>query len=322
MSNTKEFISSLSLNFSKFGGGSLKDAGSVKNVSNIIKINNRNPGKDVVVVSAMGSTTRKLISLTEAYLSGKDEEYHHIYGEIYKYHTDILNELFPKGPDSHRIYSVVEEIFQKIKLALSHSNHYSKALIMDQVMLFGEILSAKILSQYLKTQNKPNIFMSATKLIKTDDCFGKAEVKEAETAALIKHLLVQAFKESELVIIPGFIGQTHILGRDYPTTLGFEGSDYTLAVLVRDLKAAGAKISHVIFWKDVPGVMTCDPKGPNGKNAKLISKISRADFLEKQKRGQITQLLHVKTLQPLEEANVPCTIRSFLDPKAEGTRIS
>jgi len=118
------------------------------------------------------------------------------------------------------------------------------------------------------------------------------------------------FKETNLVVTQGFIGSTD---ENESTTLGREGSDYTAAIFGEILNA-----ESVTIWKDVNGVMNADPK--DFKDAITIEELSYKEVIEMAYYG--AQVIHPKTIKPLQNKNIPLYVRSFVDLRLSGTVIT
>jgi aspartate kinase len=286
----------------KFGGASVKDAGSVKNVASILQ--KYGTEKTIVVISAMGKTTNKLEELTNAWYfkEGSTDE---ILNELKTFHFSIIDNLF--GNNADKIQNEIENVFVELTWAVeeepasSYNHHY------DQLVSQGEILATKIVSAYLNSIGINNNWMDARGIIQTDNSYREGKVDYILTEALAQTQLIPKFKNTDIVITQGFIGGT---SENYTTTLGREGSDYTAALLAYFTNA-----EKVIIWKDVPGVLNADPK--YFKNTKKIDELTYHDAIELTYFG--TSVIHPKTIKPLQNKNIPLYVKSFLNPAEEGT---
>ena len=181
------------------------------------------------------------------------------------------------------------------------SPNYS--FVYDQVVGFGELVSTTIISEYLNYIGIKNNWVDARNFIKTDDYYRRANVNWAATQAAISSSL----NTSVLNITQGFIGSD---SNNFTTTLGREGSDYTAAIFAYCLNA-----QNVTIWKDVPGILNADPR--YFENAQLLNKISYREAIELAFYG--ASVIHPKTLQPLQQKEIPLHVKSFLNPKKPGT---
>ena len=287
----------------KFGGASVKDAVSVRNVASVLK---RFPDeKIIVVISAMGKTTNALEKLTDAFFYKKENPVA-VLEEIKKYHFDIINELF--SDTSHLIYSDVQHIFLSLGKAISAqpSGNYNKEY--DQIVSQGEIISTKIVSAYLNEAGIKNKWLDVREIIKTDNTWkeGKVDWNKTERLSLVRILN----PDQHIILTQGFIGGT---SDNFTTTLGREGSDYTASILAYCTQA-----ESVTIWKDVPGVMNADPKWFD--ETKRIEQMSYQDAIELSYYG--ATVIHPKTIKPIQNKKIPLYVKSFLHPELPGTVIN
>lgn len=231
----------------KFGGASVKDAESVKNVAKVISLFPEQ--KIAIVISAMGKTTNALERLAKAYFY-KSENPEIILQDIKSNHLSICNDLF--SSTHHQIYTDLENAFVELYWAIEDEPTGSFDFEYDQIVSMGEILSTKIVSAFLNEIHIQNKWVDARGVIQTDNSYREGKVDFELTERLINTQLKAEFEKSNLVITQGFIGGT---SENYTTTLGREGSDYTASILAYCLNA-----NDVTIWKDVPGVLNADPK--------------------------------------------------------------
>ncbi len=288
----------------KFGGASVKDAGAVKNVSEILKKQAKN--KTVVVISAMGKTTNSFEQLLNEYFY-KNGNPDHVLQQIKDFHFNILRELFPDK--NHHIYTEIENTFVEINWILEESPAFVYNQQYDQIVSVGEILSTKIVSAFLNQNGIKNKWMDARDFIKTDNSYREGKVNYELSESLVKTELLAELNLNEIILTQGFIGGT---SENYTTTLGREGSDYTAALLAFFLDA-----ENVTIWKDVPGVLNADPKW--FKNTKKIDELTYHDAIELTYYG--ASVIHPKTIKPLQNKNIPLFVKSFVEPNSEGTKI-
>lgn len=289
----------------KFGGASVKDANGIKNVASLLqKVGYENT---LIVVSAMGKTTNALEVVINTYFKNKSHLESAI-KDVKKYHVDVLLELF--DADSYRIehhytYKKITTLFDELSAYLEVNKSPDYNHVYDQVIGYGELVSTIIISDYLNDMGIKNNWVDARQHIKTDNYYRKGNVNWEETETLItKHI-----NTSVLNITQGFIGSD---SNNFTTTLGREGSDYTAAIYAYCLNA-----ESVTIWKDVPGVLNADPR--YFKNAQLLHRISYREAIELAFYG--ASVIHPKTLQPLQEKEIPLYVKSFLKPEESGTMI-
>lgn len=288
----------------KFGGASVKDAESVKNVSSILK--QHATEATIVVVSAMGKTTNKLEELTKAYFQ-RQENTEHVLNEVKAYHSGIISNLFPDKGDA--IYNEIENVFVELLWILEEEPSFSYNHHYDQIVSMGEILSTKIISAYLNNDGLKNKWLDVRGIIQTDNAYREGNVEYELTGTLVKTQLLPLFEKDKVIVTQGFIGGT---SENYTTTLGREGSDYTAALLAYFTDAR-----KVIIWKDVPGVLNADPK--YFKNTKKIDELTYHDAIELTYFG--ASVIHPKTIKPLQNKNIPLYVKSFLKPQDSGTLV-
>ncbi len=283
----------------KFGGASVKNADAVRNVAEIINEYNNNL---VVVISAMGKTTNLMESLVKAWFNN-DNEVSETFNLFKSFHTEICDELFNEGETP----KTVEALFSELENRLDKTPSFDFNFEYDQVVGFGELVSTRIVSEYLNSAELKNSWIDIRTCLRTDDKFRDASVNWAMTEKLVRHTF--NFKNERLYIAQGFLGSTT---SNLTTTLGREGSDFTAAILGNILNA-----DDVSIWKDVPGVLNGDPKIM--KDAVKIEELSYREAIEMSYSG--AQIIHPKTMKPLHNKKIPLLVKSFFSPKDNGTII-
>jgi aspartate kinase len=283
----------------KFGGASVKDAAAVKNVYNIIRSENNSL---VVVISAMGNITDILETLIRAYFD-KEQSRWEIFNRFKKYHIEIITDLFGEKGMPAKIYQLFTELENKLNKAPSYDYNFEY----DQIIGFGELISTAIVSDYINAAGTANTWVDIRDFIKTDDTFRDAKIDWEWTEELLADRFT--FSETQLYITQGFIGSTTT---SLTTTLGREGSDFTAAIIGSALGAQSVSI-----WKDVPGVLSADPK--KMKDAVHINQLSYKEAVEMTHSG--AKVIHPKTMQPLHNRGIPLFVKSFVQPESAGTVI-
>lgn len=281
----------------KFGGASVKDAESVKNVAVVLE--SQGFEKCLLVVSAMGKTTNALEKVVEYYFA--KEDYHAEIEKVKQNHLDISNGLFQ---ENHPVFAEITLFFDDIESFLRRNKSPNYNFVYDQVVSCGEMISSKILSEYLNDIQFKNTWLDARDYIKTDSSYREGTIDWEETQKNIS-----ALNPQNSYVTQGFIGSE---SNNFTVTLGREGSDYSAAVFAYCLDA-----EVMTIWKDVPGVMTGDPR--KFKNVSLLSNISYEEAIEMAYYG--ASVIHPKTLQPLQQKNIPFYVKSFLDPSKPGTKV-
>ena len=284
----------------KFGGASVKDAEGVKNVANIIK--NEGAKNTLVVISAMGKMTNAFEDVVEAYYN-KTENLPKKLNFIEDFHKNIMNSLFDK---EDTVYKDVAILFGELGWFLARNTSQRSNYVYDQIICFGELLSTRIVSAYLSKIGIDNCWFDVRNYIKTDSNYRDAKVDWQLTEEIIS----KKVDTSKLNITQGFIAANDT---ENSTTLGREGSDYTAAIFAYCLHA-----ESVTIWKDVDGVLNADPRV--FAETTLLKQISYEEAIEMAFYG--ASVIHPKTLQPLERKEIPLLVRSFLNPKQTGTKVS
>jgi aspartate kinase len=290
----------------KFGGASVNSATSIKNVIDILQIEEK---QRIVVVSAMGKTTNsleKIIELWHLYTKFNQEEF----AFIKQYHINIIKELFENTSALDIALSMVEEIFSDLKQNLLSLNPKDYDFLYDSIVSYGEKISTAILSLYMTSLDINHRLIPAQEVIKTDNSYRGAQVDWKKTEKEVKEKLNNLFLETDLVLTQGFIGSTR---EGYTTTLGREGSDYSAAIFAYCFDAKSLTI-----WKDVEGLMSADPK--RMPDAKKLEQVPYREAIELSYYG--ASVIHPKTIKPLENKAIPLYVKSFLNPEKEGTVIT
>jgi aspartate kinase len=285
----------------KFGGASVKDANSIKNVKTVLETTGYE--NLVVVVSAMGKMTNAMEKVVFDYLK-ESPELEASLAEVIDYHYKILQELFPEK--GHAVYKEVHLLFEELKHFLDHNKSTNHSYVYDQVVCYGELVSTKIVSSFLIDQRINNTWLDSRECIKTDNNYRDAGVDWELTQAKIK----EKVNPKTLTLTQGFLGSND---NNFTTTLGREGSDYTAAIFAYCLGA-----ENVTIWKDVPGVLNADPR--TFKHTTLLEQISYREAIEMAFYG--ASVIHPKTLQPLQRKEIPLFVKSFLNPSQTGTSVA
>ncbi|RXJ52567.1 aspartate kinase [Gelidibacter gilvus] len=287
----------------KFGGASVKDALGVKNLERVLrKVGFENT---LIVVSAMGKTTNALETVLDNYFNNKSELQSSLQ-EVKKYHNAILLDLFDTNhEETHPVFKKVTSLFDELRSFFDRNKSPDYNFVYDQVIGYGELVSTLIVSEYLNVVGIKNKWLDVREYIKTDNYYRRANVNWEATQTAITNKL----SRSVLNITQGFLGSDD---NNFTTTLGREGSDYTAAIFAYCLNA-----ENVTIWKDVPGVLNADPR--YFENSQLLNKISYREAIELAFYG--ASVIHPKTLQPLQQKEIPLFVKSFMHPEQPGTMV-
>ena len=285
----------------KFGGASVKDANGVKQVVHILKLTQKEPL--VVVVSAMGKTTNALEEVVRGYLSNNPDCDAHI-AEIFSKHLSITRELFDQP--SHPVFNAISGLRQGLSDFIRQNKATDHAFVYDQIVSYGELLSTTIVGHYCLDSGIDLSWLDVRSCIKTDATYLEGVVDWTATQKAIKSVI----NPKGISLTQGFLGSE--TKHNFTTTLGREGSDYTAAIFAYCLNALS-----VTIWKDVPGVLSADPRFFS--ETVLLENIAYSEAIELAFYG--ASVIHPKTLQPLQRKEIPLFVRPFNDPKAKGTRV-
>ena len=285
----------------KFGGASVKNADGVRNMRKII-------GDEqhlFIVVSAMGKTTNALEKIFEGVQRGDRALCAEHIAALRSYHAAIVDDLW-HGPTR---LAKVDALFDSLEGA-ADARGYRPAdaeLRYDEIVAYGELLSTVIVSEYLNAAGVRNRWIDMRRCFVTEQRHKDASIDIEASAPLLR----RAVSENGPTV---FIGQGFIGGAPDGTTatLGREGSDYSAAVAAHILDAESMSV-----WKDVDGVLNADPK--IFPDARQIAELNYLDTIELAYSG--AQIIHPKTIKPLQNKNIPLYVRPFGDKRKPGTVI-
>lgn len=289
----------------KFGGASINSFERIKNLSKILKPHSDE--KILIVISAMGKITNALEKVAEAFYEQRNEDALKLFQKVKNYHLTQLKYLIILHWE--KATNELQSFFTKVERLLHDKPVKDYNYYYDQIVCSGELLSSTLISFFLNEERLPNQWIDVRDLLRTDSTFRDAKLDWDFTAKNINEKLLPLFKENNFVITQGFIAST---AENESTTLGREGSDYTAAVFAKIIDA-----ESVTIWKDVDGVMNADPK--EFKDAITIENLSYKEVIEMAYYG--AQVIHPKTIKPLQNNNIPLYVKSFLNPQLPGTTI-
>lgn len=287
----------------KFGGASVSTVERIRNVAEILKSYSNE--KLLLIVSALGKTTNALEKVVEAFYSGDQQKALELFQVIKEEHLSISTQLYNSPTTTHPLV----DFFTEVEWLLHDKPVRNFDYYYDQIVCIGEMLSSAIVSDYLNSAGVTNQWVDVRDIIRTDDNFRDAKIDWQFTSKRIDESIVPVFDETNIVLTQGFIGATD---ENESTTLGREGSDYSAAVFANLLNAESQTI-----WKDVQGVMNADPK--QYEKAQWIKELNYQEVIEMAYYG--AQVIHPKTIKPLQNKNIPLHVRSFIHPGEEGTCI-
>ncbi|MBP7556436.1 MAG: aspartate kinase [Chitinophagaceae bacterium] len=289
----------------KFGGASVNSVERIVNLASIMK--QYRGGRLLIVISAMGKTTNALEKVAEAFYAGKKEEALSLFEQVKQQHLTTARYLLV----THALAceNQLRDFFTEVEWLLHDKPVRAFDYYYDQIVCVGELLSTAIVSHYLNETGNSNQWMDVRDIIRTDNNFRDANIDWEYTTAQVARYVIPALEQHQLVITQGYIGATD---ENESTTLGREGSDYTAAVFANLLNAENQTI-----WKDVESVMNADPK--QFPDARPIYELNYREVIEMAYYG--AQVIHPKTIKPLQNKSIPLFVKCFLDPSLPGTVI-
>jgi len=282
----------------KFGGASIRDSSKIENVFSILSSYKNE--KIVIIFSAIANVTNLLEELVDLHLMNDLRKQHKLV-EIHQIHLNIVKDLFEKN---HSIYNKLDNLIDELRIIIDKKPESGYSFIYDQIVSYGELMSTKILNDYLNLRKFNCILLDARDLVKTDSKYQNAKIDWSSTKKNIKKI-----KLDSPIITQGFIGSNT---SNQTTTLGREGSDFTAAIFANILNT-----DEVIIWKDVNGVLNADPRYFN--DTILLSNLSYSEAIELAFYG--AKVIHPRTIQPLQEKRIPLSVRSFININEPGTVI-
>lgn len=297
----------ISMKVLKFGGTSV---GSSENISKVTKIviNESEKSSIVVVVSAVGGITNKLISASSKAVA-KNLDYKNDIKKIKIQHEKIINNLLNGNSllETKEIVSVKLSELENLLDGIYLINEISPKTS-DKLLSYGELISSLIIFEYMQQCGLNVQLKNSQNLIVTDNNYTNANVQFDETDSNIKAYFSNNSKI--ITVIPGFISKSE---DGEITTLGRGGSDYTAAIVASALDAKALEI-----WTDVSGMYRTNPKLV--KQAKPIAKLSYLEAIELSHFG--AKVLYPPTVLPVLNKNIPILIKNTLLPNENGTLIT
>lgn len=290
----------------KFGGASINGVEKIKNVGSIVQ--SHKGEKLLIVVSAMGKTTNALEKIVDAFFDEKREDALQLFEQLKDSHLKMLKFLVTL--QWREAESQLKDFFTEIEWLLHDKPVRSYDYYYDQVVCCGELFSSSMLANYLNEEKIRTTWVDVRDIVRTDNNFRDAVVDWTFTEQSIHQNILPLFKEADVVVTQGFIGATD---ENESTTLGREGSDYSAAIFANLLPA-----ESVTIWKDVEAVMNADPR--QFKDAVNIYELSYSEVIEMAYYG--AQVIHPKTIKPLQNKGIPLLVKNFSNPGLPGTVIS
>ena len=280
----------------------MRNADGVRNLAHIVE------GEDslFIIVSAMGKTTNALERVFAHMQNGRKEEANEEIKQIQAYHAEIIDDLWGEHTDINEVTLLFGQLRNIVNDIVYRST--DAELWYDTIVAFGELISTTIISKYLNYIGTRNRWIDMRTTLLTNQRHKDANVDIKAS----KHRLRASIENTGVGV---FVGQGFIGGAPdgTTTTLGREGSDYSAAVVANILMAESMSV-----WKDVEGVLNADPK--IFKDAVKIDALNYLDTIELAYSG--AQIIHPKTIKPLQNKNIPLYVKPFGNKLAAGTEIN
>ena len=291
----------------KFGGSSVESAVAIERVAGIVRARvDRHP---IVVVSAMGKTTNKLLAIAQSAIGGKRDEFIRQLHDLRDFHSREARQVVPLA---HRaeLDRTLDDHFQEMTELVKGIAVLGELTprSIDAISSYGERLSSYIVALAFEYYGVPSVHVDSRRVIITDHRHTQAAPLYTETYQRLADTL-PALARDKVVVMGGFIGSTE---EGVTTTLGRGGSDFTASIV-----GAGVQAEEIQIWTDVDGMLTADPTIlPGGHRVKMIS------FAEAAELAYFgAKVLHPSTVIPAIERNIPVLILNSRRPDVPGTRI-
>jgi aspartokinase/homoserine dehydrogenase 1 len=293
----------------KFGGASLADTAAIQKAVALIRAH---PGPLVIVASALAGITDVLLEGAAAATSGKRAEAGRAAATFLRRHRDVARALLPRGRPRRQLLATIDAAareYRELCVAIGVLAHLAPRAS-DLLVSRGERMSASLLAAALTRAKRRAEYLDSPEFVVTDGHHGSAAPNLAATARLARRQVQPRLDKGSIVVVPGFIGRAP---DGSVTTLGRGGSDLTATLLGRSL---GAR--RVVLWKDVPGILTADPRLVS--DARLIPQLHHREAAEVAHYG--AKVLHPRALIPIAGRRITLHVRSFVHTDQAGTEVS
>jgi aspartate kinase len=293
----------------KFGGTSLEDASALERACAIVGAAASASERPIVVVSAMGETTDRLVDALELAASGEESRALSGLSRLKRDTEAVLRDFFAGA--SAEVEGEVAPLFDELtRMARAVAVLRSvPSAGRDHFLAHGEMTSAAVFARALAARSVPGVAVDSREIVLTDDRFGRAQPDLEETERRARERLGPLCERGQVPVLEGYIGSSHA---GATTTLGRGGSDYTAALV-----GAALEVKAVEIWTDVDGMMTADPRVVPA--ARPIGAISFEEASELAYFG--ARVLHPLTLAPAIEKGIPVRVKNAKNPAFPGTEI-
>ena len=295
----------------KFGGSSVVDAAAIDRVVSIVTEERTRGRAPVVVVSALGGVTDRLLALADTARTGEGRrEIDAAVGALRDRHLDEASRL---GADRDAgLLAAIDGELGGLRAALHQiaERRTADPALLDVIAAAGELLSSRLVAAAMVVRGLPSVWVDAREVIVTSDAHMCALPLMEETAAAASASIAPLLSDGRVPVLGGFVGRT-VAGAT--TTLGRGGSDYSASLVGAALDA-----SEIQIWTDVDGMLTADPRIVD--DAEVVPHLSFAEAAELAYFG--AKVLHPSTIFPAISRNIPVRILNSHRPSAEGTLIT
>ncbi len=292
----------------KFGGASLADGRAIQRAAERIAAHR---GPLVVVASALAGITDLLLLGAQHAAAGQIAEVSRVAAAFRRKHEQAARAV-SAGPARRKLLVAIDEAtreYQGVCQAIGVLGHLAPRA-QDILISRGERISAALLAAAVGRTRRHARYVDALDVVSSDDAYGGAAPNLEDTARRARGVLKPLVAGGCVPVVPGFIGRAP---DGSLTTLGRGGSDLTATLLARSLRAR-----HVVLWKDVPGILTADPRLV--PDARVIPQLHHREAAEVAHYG--AKVLHPRALIPIAGTRITLRVRSFIDPTLPGTEVS
>jgi aspartokinase/homoserine dehydrogenase 1 len=293
----------------KFGGAALADAAAIRRAAGLVA---EHAGPLVVVASALGGVTDLLLEGAEQAVSGDTRQAARTAARFLKRHRDVARQIVPSGQARRAMLGAIDAAareYRELCTAVAVLGHL-EPIARDRLVARGEQISASLLGAAISAARRRVTVVDAVDVIATDGQHGNAAPDLPDTARRSRKVIGPILASGAVPVVPGYIGRAP---DGTVVTLGRGGSDLTASLLARALGAP-----TVVLWKDVPGILTADPRIV--PDARLIAHLHHREAAEVAHYG--AKVLHPRALIPIAGTRIVLHVRSFVDPKQPGTEVS
>jgi aspartate kinase len=291
----------------KFGGTSVESAAAIERVASIVR--SQFQRKPLVVVSAMGKTTNRLLAAADKAAAGNLSDALRDLEDLREFHQHEAGSVIPKENQA-AMEALLDNNFESLETSVQEVARLGVVSppMWDEVASYGERLSSALIALAFPGFGLPAVHLDARTVMITDSRHTQALPLYSRTYPRFKERAVPLLA-NRVVVMGGFIGST---ADGVTTTLGRGGSDFSAAIA-----GAGIGAEEIQIWTDVDGMLTCDPRILEG--GRLVRIISFAEAAELAYFG--AKVLHPATVQPAVERSIPVRILNSRRPDSVGTRI-